>query len=213
MTLSKISAYEIFKRRLLAGELLPGQFVSQRELAEHAGVPLGAAREAIQKLQHETLMKVHPQRGIQVTEVTNRMIHDTFGLRLILERDAVKAFALQPDKTVVQKLLDEVVSALDAVRVDMSSRSLDNALEVDWRMHDTIIESLNNQLVSEIYQINAVRLRLIKANNRLNPDRVFGALEEHVNILTRCREGDAEGAVRAMESHIRTALNRALQGI
>lgn len=213
MTLSKISAYEIFKRRLLAGELLPGQFVSQRELAEHAGVPLGAAREAIQKLQHETLMKVHPQRGIQVTEVTNRMIHDTFGLRLILERDAVKAFALQPDKTVVQKLLDEVVSALDAVRVDMSSRSLDNALEVDWRMHDTIIESLNNQLVSEIYQINAVRLRLIKANNRLNPDRVFGALEEHVDILTHCRDGDPDGAARAMESHIKTALGRALQGI
>jgi DNA-binding GntR family transcriptional regulator len=141
------------------------------------------------------------------------MIHDTFGLRLLLERDAVRAFAVQPDRSVIQNLLEEVNAALVEVRADMSSRSLDHALEVDWRMHDTVIECFGNQLVSEIYRINAVRLRLIKANNRLNPDRVFGALEEHVSILTHCRDGDPEGAARAMESHIRTALNRALQGI
>ena len=53
--MTRLAAYESFKERLMTGELKPGQFVTQRELATLADVPLSIAREAIQKLQHETL--------------------------------------------------------------------------------------------------------------------------------------------------------------
>ena len=43
----RLRAYEEFRERLHSGELKPGQFVTQRELAKLVGVPLGAAREAI----------------------------------------------------------------------------------------------------------------------------------------------------------------------
>ncbi|MEM8664709.1 MAG: GntR family transcriptional regulator, partial [Pseudomonadota bacterium] len=70
--MSRVAAYQEFRDRLLSGELQPGQFVTQKELAELAGVPIGTAREAIQKLEHDQLLKVHPQRGIQVADITTK---------------------------------------------------------------------------------------------------------------------------------------------
>jgi DNA-binding GntR family transcriptional regulator len=211
--MSKLTAYQILKERLLSGELAPGQFVTQKELAALAGVPLAAAREAIQKLEHETLMKVHPQRGIQVTEITNKLIRDAFALRLVLEREAVRAFADVRHRSTAEDLLDETRAVLAEAGATLSADVLERAVDVDWHMHDVIIDSLGNDLIRDTYQINAVRVRLIRASNRLPPDRLFSALNEHAEILECCLVQDAAGAAHAMERHIATALDRALRGM
>lgn len=213
MVMTKLTAYQIFKDRLLAGDLVPGQFVTQKELAALAGVPLAAAREAIQKLEHETLMKVHPQRGIQVAEITNKLILDSFALRLTLEREAVRAFARPNHKDEASLLLAETNAVLGAAEIDLSASVRERAVEVDWRTHDIFIAGLDNQFITEIYQINAVRLRLIKANNELAGERLFSALSEHIEILSRCLACDPDGAAAALEAHIETALDRTLRGI
>src|SRR5215204_2289747 len=56
-------AYESFTRHLLARDVRPGQFVSQRRLVELTGLTLGAIRELIPRLEAEGLIKTVPQRG------------------------------------------------------------------------------------------------------------------------------------------------------
>jgi DNA-binding MarR family transcriptional regulator len=50
-------AYDAFKQHLLARDILPGQFVSQRELVELTGLPLGAIRELVPRLEAEGLVE------------------------------------------------------------------------------------------------------------------------------------------------------------
>ncbi|MEE9445730.1 MAG: GntR family transcriptional regulator [Cocleimonas sp.] len=209
--MTRIAAYESFKERLMTGELKPGQFVTQRELATLAGVPLSIAREAIQKLQHETLLKVHPQRGIQITDITTRFIREAFQIRKILEKDAVRNFA-ENHQEEAQSLLEESCILLSSAEKEVSDEILERAIEVDWRMHDLIIEKMNNSLLTEIYQVNATRLRLIRVNIRFSAERVLGALSEHVEILECCARGDADSADNAVTNHINTALRRAIDG-
>lgn len=211
--MSKVSAYEEFKHKLLTGELLPGQFVTQKELAALADVPIAAAREAIQKLEHESLLKVHPQRGIQITDITVEFIRNAFGLRMSLEKDAVQKFAAGDNIAMCQEMLRETQSVLDEAASKPSEDVLERAVELDWRLHDDIMSSLNNRLITEVYQINAARLRLIKINNRLTPVRVAGALQEHIEILEHCIAQNPEGAALAMEKHINTAMDRAINGV
>lgn len=210
--MDKVTAYQNFKAKLLSGQLLPGQFVTQKELASLAGVPLGAAREAIQKLEAENLLKVHPQRGIQIADLTTRFIHEAFGLRLLFERQAIREFADGGPVSLIDELLEETARVLTDVTSDLSEPHLSRALDVDWRMHDVIIEQMGNQLIRETYQINATRIRLIRVNNRLTPDRVVSNLEEHVEMLRLCHERKPDEAARAMEKHIEISKNRALQG-
>lgn len=210
--MSRVAAYQEFRDRLLSGELVPGQFVTQKELAQLVGVPIGTAREAIQKLEHESLLKVHPQRGIQITDITTKFIRDAYGLRLTLELHAITNFASGEFPLEVKALLEATREARDAFLHGMSEDSLERAVDVDWRMHDKIIESMGNDLLAETYQINATRLRLIKANNRLLHDRAVAALDEHIEILEHCEAQDAAAASEALVRHIDTSMNRALRG-
>lgn len=211
--MSKVSAYEEFRQKLLEGVLRPGQFVTQSELAAVANVSVATAREAIQKLEYESLLKVHPQRGIQIAEITLEFIRNAFGLRKMLECEAVRRFAIDDEGIEAKRILSDTLTVLDDARNDTSETVLERAVEVDWAFHDLIIAKLGNQLVSEVYQINVVRLRLIKRSNRLTPERVVGALEEHLRILRCCTVGDADGAADAMAIHIDTAMSRAINGI
>ena len=210
--MDRVEAYQNFKDKLLSGHLAPGQFVTQKELAKLAGVPLGAAREAIQKLESENLLKVHPQRGIQITDLTTRFIREAFGLRLLFERAAIRQFAEHGPMPVIEDLLRATEAVLAEVRLELSEANLSRAVEVDWRMHDVIIEAMGNELIRETYQINATRIRLIRANNRLTPDRVIAGLEEHVAMLGHCRDRNSDAAGKAMEAHIEISKSRALQG-
>ena len=210
--MSRISAYESFRDRLFAGDLKPGQFVTQRELAELAGVSLGSAREAIQRLEHDSLLKVHPQRGIQVADVTLRFIREAFQLRSILELAAVPDYCeFHQDKA--EATLRDTNDVLQRAQKEASAEVLSQAVDVDWRFHDELVSAINNELVEETYQINAVRLRLIRTNIRLSAKRVFGALEEHIAILEACARGDADAAQSKLSDHLSVAMQRAMEGI
>ena len=86
-------AYESFTARILRREIRPGQFVSQRELAEMTGFPLGAIRELVPRLETEGLIVTIPQRGMQVAHVDLGLIRNAFQFRLFLEREAVQVYA------------------------------------------------------------------------------------------------------------------------
>ena len=210
--MSRVSAYESFRERLYSGELKPGQFVTQRELAELAGVSLGSAREAIQKLEHDSLLKVHPQRGIQVADITIRFIRESFQLRKVLELAAVESYVSGTGPE-APKLLAATRTILEEAEGGAAQDTLDRALEIDWRMHDEFISSVNNDLINETYQINSVRLRLIRSNILLDSNRVLGALAEHVGILEACVAGDVSMARERLSNHLDIAMSRAIGGL
>ena len=85
--------------RLLAREIRAGQFVSQRELVEITGLPLGAIRELIPRLEAEGLIRTVPQRGMQVCTVDMQLVRNAFQFRLFLEREAAVLVRGQGDAT------------------------------------------------------------------------------------------------------------------
>ena len=85
-------AYESFQQQIVDANIRPGQFISQRELMQLLGMPLGAVRELIPRLEAEGLLKTVPQRGLQVAHVDLKLINNAFQLRKLLEREAASRF-------------------------------------------------------------------------------------------------------------------------
>lgn len=210
--MTRVTAYESFRERLFAGQLQSGQFVTQRELAALAGVSLGTAREAIQRLEHDGLLTVHPQRGIQVADVTVRFIREAFQLRQTVESAAIRVFATTQQEQAAA-LLKQTTAILMRAQKTPTEKVLAQAVEIDWRMHDESVAAMNNRLINEIYQINTVRLRLIRANIQLTEQRVCGAMTEHIGILEACVAGDAELAATRCAKHIEISMQRAMGGL
>ena len=199
----RLKAYEEFRDRLLSGELKAGQFVTQRELAKLVGVPLGAAREAIQRLEFESLLKVYPQRGIQVATADARQIRKAYQFRLVLEKEAVSQYAASAPLEAIERLEEETRRVVQRAEHGITPRVQEEAVEVDWQMHDAFIDSMDNDIIAESYRINAARIRLMRgAGNRLPAQRLVPALHEHLEILAACKARDVDESVEQIRRHI-----------
>ena len=204
-------AYDRFQQQLLAARIRPGQFVSQRELAALTGLPLGAIREVIPRLEAEGLLVTIPQRGLQIASVDVKLVRNAFQLRLILEREAAAQFAATAT--------DAQLTALEAAHRDIVAQAargvtpalLDRAQAVDWGLHDTMIDALGNEIVSAIYRVNSLRIRLIRLDRvTLTAESLAPAMDEHLVLLAALRTRDPQRAVAAIDAHLTHARSRAL---
>jgi DNA-binding GntR family transcriptional regulator len=204
-------AYDSFTRHLLARDVRPGQFISQRELVELTGLPLGAIRELVPRLEAEGLIKTVPQRGMQVAHIDLNLIRDAYQFRLFLEREAVALFAERAPDDVLAKLRADHERVLERVtREGNTPEVVAEAQAVDWGMHDTIIDALGNEIISKAYRVNSIKTRLIRAELvRIDPV-VAPVMREHLGILEAIETRDGAKAAAAISAHIENARTRAM---
>jgi DNA-binding GntR family transcriptional regulator len=204
-------AYERFKTQLFKRNLVPGQFVSQGELCDLLDVPLGPTREALKRLEAESLVRLIPQRGIQITDIGVTLIREAFEFRTILEAAAVRRFVVTADDATLEALETATRTMLDrlATNADADTRLVDAALEVDWRMHDMIVESVGNRILTQAHRQNFDKIRMIRLHGR-SPRYLPLAMEEHLAAIQAMRRRDADAAAGALEHHLACAQRRAL---
>lgn len=204
-------AYERFKAQLFKRNLVPGQFVSQGELCELLDVPLGPTREALKRLEAESLVKLIPQRGIQITDIGVTLIREAFEFRTILECAAIRKFVTNAEDATLELLEQSTRATLvrmaSARQVD--SRMIDAALQVDWGMHDLIVESMGNRILTTAHHRNFDKIRMIRLHGR-SPRYLPLALEEHLAVIEAMQRRDADAAAAALEHHLACAQRRAL---
>jgi DNA-binding GntR family transcriptional regulator len=207
----KKAAYDRFQQELLTGRIRPGQVVSQRDLVAVLDLSIGALRELLPRLEAEGLLTVMPQRGIQITTIDLPMIRDAYQMRMAFEREAT-LFAVErmPDS-----VLDEQrrlhLAILERLRSDNSPGLFDEGQDVDSNFHDLLIEFTENELLIQAYDVNSIRVRLIKLDRiRLSVETLPAAFGDHLAIIDAIRQRDRVKAAAAMETHIRNARERAL---
>lgn len=211
----RAQAYDRFTAKVLAGELRPGQFVSQRELVKLLDIPLGAVREMIPRLEGARLIVTVPKRGLQIAQVDLKLIRNAFHIRSMIEREAVAHF--------VQSASDEEIAAIEQAHRAVLERARSgrkdarlaaDAQAVDWGLHDRMVDAMGNEILSEIYRVNSLHVRMIRLDAHLvRPHRILPAMEEHLAFIERLKVRDVEGAVREMARHIDSSRQRVLAAL
>ncbi|MEP6971260.1 MAG: GntR family transcriptional regulator [Betaproteobacteria bacterium] len=205
-------AYQGFTQQILSGGIRSGQFISQRELMTLLDMPLGAVREMIPRLEAGGLIKTVPQRGLQIAHVDLKLIRNAFQVRSMIEHEAIRHF--------VHSASDEELAQIESAHQDILRRAtntpadhqlLDDAQAIDWGLHDRMVDALGNEIVSELYRVNSLRIRLIKLESSvITPARLIPAMHEHLAFITALRQRDAGAATELLQAHVRSARDRVL---
>ncbi|QCJ00350.1 GntR family transcriptional regulator [Agrobacterium larrymoorei] len=204
-------AYESFTHHLLARDVRPGQFISQRRLVELTGLPLGAIREAIPRLEADGLIKTVPQRGLQVAHIDINLIREAFQFRILLEKEAIANFTRTASDEAIAVLLKDHRDIAELSKSGQSSAELDaRAQAVDWGMHDAFVDSLGNSIISNAYRVNSIKMRLINQERFRIAGHVKSVMVEHLAILEAVERRAVDEAVERLVAHIRNARDRAL---
>ena len=210
----KKAAYDRFQQALLQGRLRPGQVVSQKELVSLLDMSIGALRELLPRLEAEGLLHVMPKRGIQITAIDLPMIRDAFQMRIALEREAVLA--------AVRTMPDEDIDRQDQLHRDILDRLaaagspppafFDEGQDLDSAFHDLLISATGNELMIQAYNVNSIRIRLIKLDRiRLTKLTLPSAFADHLAVIAALKARDPAAAVAAIETHVRNARDRAIE--
>lgn len=208
-------AYQGFTQQIVAGGIQPGQFVSQRELMALLCMPLGAVREMIPRLEAAGLVKTVPQRGLQIAHVDLKLVRNAFQLRALIEREAARNFVavagdaeLAATAAAHERIWHRANAAGNA-----DAALLEDAQAVDGGLHERMVDALGNEILSEIYRVNSLRIRLIRLDQAtITPAQIGAAMHEHLQFIAALQRRDADAACHLLEAHLANVRARALGG-
>ena len=202
-------AYVKFKECLFAKKLEPGQFVSQRELCEIVGVPIGPMRDALKRLEAESLVRLVAQRGLQIADVNLELIRNTCELRLFLEKEAVRRFAKAPQHRIDRHHTAFCKIIEKAERGPITAALLKRAFTADVAFHNDIIDHLGNPMIADMHRTTMDKIRLIRLKSQMTETRIVPVLTEHMLVTGALKRRDGDAAAAAMEAHLTMVQARA----
>ena len=205
-------AYQGLTQQILSGGIRSGQFVSQRELMALLDMPLGAVREMIPRLEADGLIRTVPQRGLHIAHVDLKLIRNAFQVRAMIEREAILHFvhtASQEELNAIEANHRDILRRASVAKVD--GKLLENAQALDWGLHDRMVDALGNEIMSEIYRVNTLRVRLIKLEHSvITPVGLIPVMQEHLQFIGALQQRDAALAAQLLEAHIQSARQRVM---
>ncbi len=114
--------YDQLRDKIISAEILPGETVSLRGLAEKFGVSLMPVREALWQLESEGIIVIESNKRIRVNSLTAKEMEEALRLRLLLESTAAeRACDLRPEEAIAQVrgILKAMEASLDRPKIYM----------------------------------------------------------------------------------------------
>jgi DNA-binding GntR family transcriptional regulator len=189
--------YQTVFERVMSQQLAPGTKLPEAALCQLFNVGRTTVQKALQKLAHEHIVELRPNRGAIVAMPTPQEMHEIFEARRALEA-AVLSLAVRratrKDVAALRRQLKEEQAVMHTYR------------QADWArlassFHLRVAELARNPILQRYLGELLSRCSLIVA---LHEPGGHASCEhdEHARIVDCIASGDTEGAVRAMDDHL-----------
>jgi phosphonate utilization transcriptional regulator len=208
-SLTRLVAVEL-ERLILAGELAPGEKLTEVALAARLGVSRGPLREAFRMLDEAGLVRTEKNRGVFVRHIPLEEALEIFDLRAAMDELVGRRLAERIDPAALRELRGLV----DRMEQSVKARDTDAYHLLNLRFHDRLVELAGNAKLTAIYRKLIKELSLFRRMNLADATLLPVSASEHRSIVKAIASGDPEAAGRAMYEHVmeskeRTVRNRA----
>lgn len=191
-------AYEEIKKRIFDFAFMPGDRLSESELAHEISVSRTPLRQALHRLQHEGFVEAIPKVGWQVPALDFAKFDELYEFRVLIECHAAQAAcAADHSRPALQKL-----SRTWQIPPEDRSSHPAKVGELDEAFHRQIVECAGNAELIRAHREITERMRIVRRLDFHKPDRVASTYEEHASILAAIHKGRREEAQRLLRAHI-----------
>ena len=191
-------AYSRLIAGIRAGELRPGDRLTETELAERLGISRTPVREAIRQLESDGLVTHLPRVGAAIRRLDLAEITELYEMRAVLEGTAARFAA----RAAAEVEIDE----LQALNAEMATAPDARALyEANRQFHAVILNAARNRFLLQAAGAVQKTLLILGPSTMEEAGRAEGAMAEHAAIITALRARDGAAAETAMRAHIEAA--------
>ncbi|MGH2698496.1 MAG: GntR family transcriptional regulator [Actinomycetota bacterium] len=190
--------YDMIRKSIIVGELVPGSLHSVQSLADVLGVSRTPVREALIKLASQGMVRFERSRGIRILQTTIHDLEEIFSLRLLLEVPATYRATQQFTDAGLKRLRREFTAMQRAAYSEDEQKMMQH----DRGFHNVILEMSGNRRLAA-YVDRLRDLVLTRGVSTAGTSRSLADIvTEHEGILKHVEAGDAPGAAAAMKAHV-----------
>lgn len=190
--------YADLRLELVSLQRRPGDAISEAEIALAYGVSRTPVREAILKLSDEGLLEIYPQSGIFVSRIPVSALPEAIIIRKALEETAA---GLAAERVTSSQIL-ALQSILQRQREANAAGDANAFHQDDEVFHATIADVAGYPGIWKHVQQVKVHVDRYRRLTLPQHGRIAKVIVEHEAVLAAIEAHDAEGARRAMASHL-----------
>lgn len=207
------AAYNRLRDDIIACRLVPGQRLTEKQLAADLGFSIAPLRDALTRLDHEGLIRTLPRKGYQVAPLTPKSIDDLFVVWQIVGPELIRLGLKQAS----DEQLDTARAAFDELdrlaQERGGARSAVGDIEVVNAAFGILAEATGNTYLINLFQrlmgdMSRIRALLLTSDRTAAP---FSSEEHWVRHILAERDAD-KAAVHA-ERYIKDVHQRVLQAV
>jgi len=192
--------YRILREQIIQAELMPGERISEAEIAKSLSISRQPVREAFIKLSEEGLVQVLPQRGTYVTRISIASVMDVRFVREAIEADIVRQVVGEHTAETVRELRDQIARQRQVPQDDRAA-----FLRLDELFHHTLAAAAGRAYAWSV--IESVKAQMDRVRFLSVDDIQIGRLiEQHERIVDAIAAGDVGKAEAALRRHLREIL-------
>jgi DNA-binding GntR family transcriptional regulator len=189
---------ERLRQMIFDGELPAGSKVRENDLCERFGVSRTPMREALKVLANEGLVRLTPNRGAVISELTLQDLEDAFPVMGALEALAGELACL----SITDQEIAEIRELQDRMVEHYENRELAPYFELNQEIHLRILQAARNKSLSAMAKSLGDRLRRARYMANMSTTRWAQALSEHSAILEALEKRDGKRLGELMKHHL-----------
>jgi DNA-binding GntR family transcriptional regulator len=193
--------YDALRDAIVRVAVLPGQAISETEMAASFGVSRTPIREALIRLADEGLVDIYPQAGTFVSRIDLAAVREAQFVRETLETAvAIRAATTNAGTSVFESILE---------RQDRAIRDQDFSefFASDEELHRKVFELAGHGPTWRLVQSAKSHLDRVRQLERPSEATLLEMLRQHRAIAASIRAGDAGGVAAAVREHAAVILS------
>lgn len=200
-------ALEAIREKIVNNVYPPASRIKERDLCADFGVSRTVVREVLRQLETQRLVRIVPNIGPIVAELTLDDVRALYEVRVMLEATAGRLAAINATPGQLAALTE----AYDRITLG-TSLPLKSLLDLKNEFYKRLFEASGNFIMAEIFDNIQARLSQLRRLTLSADGRREQMVAELGVIVAAIRVGNADAAYAACEVHVRSAERTAMAG-
>jgi len=207
----KEEIFDVLHANIIAGEVSPGAWLRQEDIATQLGVSMTPVREALDLLVSVGLAERVPYRGVRVPQPSAEEIAEAYAMRLLLEAAGARAAALNRELSPPEERdqVEELKRILSQTKGLLSLEDMSTLRQLSRQFHQSVVAIGGNSSLDKLYEMimNSFPDWMLYEYLFRHTDFLEGSLadeyQEHMRLVKAIEAGNADLAEHEAIAHVR----------
>ena len=197
------AVFDVLRNAIVTMKLLPGNSLSEAEVAKQMGISRQPVREAFIQLSKIGMLNIIPQKGSFIVKICERDVENARFIREAIEVAIVQRACSLANKKYIDKIFYTITEQEEAA----AKHDQEKFLDLDDAFHHTIALSADCLYGWHIVENLKAQMDRVRFLSLPEATPIVKIVNQHRQIAQAIKAGNQDAACEAMKIHLREILN------